>query len=138
MNKGDKLWLTCSALHNWLLDQKLMGQLKDGKMVLHNTGNTQPDNSWGVPFVIKRLLKPGKQRKHDLSGRWNNIDYNEDDEYIDEKVTNYSMLSEKDSDGNIIGEIALFQAKLIQKLSNIALQKTEGRNHMAKTIIIEE
>ena len=67
----DKVWLTCCALHNWLLE---VDGLSDGwENGAKSYWECELDNQKDIPFAIKRLNAPSKSRNmnmqlRDLSG----------------------------------------------------------------------
>ena len=61
----DKLWLTCCALHNFLLEvDGLHDQWRNGVKSIYET---EMDNSTDLPFALKRLAKPNQERTYNLS-----------------------------------------------------------------------
>ena len=61
----DKIWLTCCALHNYLLEvDGLHDQWRNGVKSFYET---EIDDSTNLPFALKRLAKPNQERTYDLS-----------------------------------------------------------------------
>ena len=127
MKNCDQVWLTCCALHNWLLE---IDGLSDGwENGVKSHWETEEDNE--IPFALRRLHNPSKSRKYDISGMgkgndmdWDSYNPNIEDIDVDE---NNSVSSEKDSDGNIVVRkmpLQQFRSKLIRHF-NIAFHKHE-------------
>ena len=55
----DKIWLTCCALHNWLLE--VDGLAEGWENGVKSCWETEPDDPRDIPFAIKRLRAPGKK-----------------------------------------------------------------------------
>ena len=74
INSVDDIWLTCCALHNWLLDiDGLTGEWKDGVPVSDREGTMgQHDDDYPLnapmPNAIARLHHNLNYRNYDLSG----------------------------------------------------------------------
>lgn len=71
INNTDKVWLTCCALHNWLLE--VDGLANGWENGAKSYWESEPDNQHDIPFAIKRLRNPAKSRNmnmqlRDLSG----------------------------------------------------------------------
>lgn len=60
---ADKIWATCCALHNWLLEVDGLDEPWDGQL-----GNIDTDDLSSVPFALRRLASPSAVRNFDLSG----------------------------------------------------------------------
>ena len=61
----DKIWMTCCALHNMLLEiDGLSEQWRSGVKSVYEEDVDDVNN---LPFSLKRLAKPDKQRNFDLS-----------------------------------------------------------------------
>ena len=60
----DKVWLTCCALHNWLLE--IDGLAKGWENGVQSNWETEVDNPCDVPFALKRLKEPGTKRYVDM------------------------------------------------------------------------
>ena len=56
----DRVWLTCCALHNWLLE--VDGLAKGWENGVKSNWETEPDDPRDVPFAIRRLRAPGNKR----------------------------------------------------------------------------
>ena len=128
----DKVWMTCCALHNWLLE---VDGLADGwANGVKSYWETAPDQPCDVPFAIKRLRKPGKNRSveipiKDLSGfgKGNDVQsvtLSDDDDSVIGESEHINSIKEN-------GAIPLrklsrdyFRAKLIRHF-NIAFNKHE-------------
>jgi hypothetical protein len=69
---ADKIFLTCCALHNWLLNEDGLnkawedGVLSDweGELGLHNV----QDVEYHIPDAVQRLMTRGELRRYDVSG----------------------------------------------------------------------
>ena len=60
----DKVWLTCCALHNWLLE--IDGLAEGWENGVQSNWETEVDNPCDVPFALKRLKEPGTKRYVDM------------------------------------------------------------------------
>ena len=59
INNTNKIWLTCCALHNWLLE---IDGLTDGwEHGVKSSWDTEPDDPRDISFAIKGLKAPGKK-----------------------------------------------------------------------------
>ena len=66
IDNSDKVWLTCCALHNMLLEvDGLSNQWKSG---VPSNWETDPDNREDLPFALKRLATAGGKTSLDISG----------------------------------------------------------------------
>jgi hypothetical protein len=65
---ADKIWLTCCALHNWLLEVDGWNQPWEGSL-----GQFEEDDN--VPAAINRLNSPAQARSYDTSGDGRGNDY---------------------------------------------------------------
>ena len=64
VNAADNVWLTCCALHNWLLETDGYSLPWDGELGLHDIN----DGTIKVPYVLSRLQNGVSQRQYDSSG----------------------------------------------------------------------
>ena len=133
INNTDKIWLTCCALHNWLLE--IDGLAKGWEHGVKSCWETEPDDPRDIPFAIKRLRAPGKKREiqmqlRDLSGMGHGTDVERSstDEVEEERlVENEEQVNAIKENGKIpIRSLSLeyFRKKLITHF-NIAYKKKE-------------
>ena len=69
---ADQIWLTCCALHNWLLDEDgLNQQWEEGIPSDWNgeLGQFDHDDLRYIPMAVRRLNNPDRVRNYDSSGR---------------------------------------------------------------------
>ena len=75
VNAADNVWLTCCALHNWLLDIDGLSLPWDGELGLHDID----DGTIKIPFALSRLESSEAQRTYDSSGMGPGLLDNEED-----------------------------------------------------------
>ena len=61
---ADSIWLTCCALHNWLLEKDGHTSEWDGNKGLFD----EEDNEDDIPFALRRLVTGRSHREYDSSG----------------------------------------------------------------------
>ena len=61
---ADSIWLTCCALHNWLLEKYGYTSEWDGNMGLFD----EEDNEDNISFALRRLVTGRSHREYDSSG----------------------------------------------------------------------
>ena len=128
LRRCDQVWLTCCALHNWLLE--IDGLAEGWETGVKSHWETEPDNENDIPFALKRLHKPAKARRYDLSGMGcgNDIHSDTDDDFdSDHDDGTDSIVSARDADGKVIVRkmsLELFRSKLIRHFG-ICFQKKE-------------
>ena len=64
VDAADNVWMTCCALHNWLLEIDELSLPWDGEFGLHDI----EDGSMNVPFALSRLQNGEARRQYDSSG----------------------------------------------------------------------
>lgn len=78
----DRVWLTCCALHNWLLEIDGLDQTWDGV----NATASEWESEFGeldeedAPMAIRNLLSPAEIREYDTSTFGGMMDVEDDDE----------------------------------------------------------
>ena len=127
MKKCDSVWLTCCALHNWLLE--VDGLAFGWEIGVRSNWEMEADDPRNTPFALSRLHKPAQQRRYDLSGMGmgNDLEWNEAGDERNDDIDKNSLDIEKDSTGHIIIRklsLHLFRSKLIRHF-NICFQKNE-------------
>lgn len=60
---ADKIWATCCALHNWLLEVDGLNEPWDGVL-----GEVDAEDLETTPFALRRLASPSEYRNYDTSG----------------------------------------------------------------------
>jgi hypothetical protein len=79
VKSADKVWLTCCALHNWLLEidgldeHWDLGILVDWERELGQIDQQDLDQ-YVIPFACRRLNNPSLDRRYDTSGMGHGID----------------------------------------------------------------
>ena len=127
MKKCDSVWLTCCALHNWLLE--VDGLALGWENGVRSNWEVEADDHRNTPFALTRLHKPSQKRRYDLSGmgKGNDVEWNEEGVELTDDIDKNSLHVEKDSEGNVIVRkisLNLFRSKLIRHF-NICFQKKE-------------
>ena len=131
----DRVWLTCCALHNWLLE--VDGLAKGWEHGVQSDWETQADDPADVPFAIKRLKAPGRKRYvnmqlQDLLGIGHGNDVEQSTSTDDEHEEENTLHGEEEvqsikRNGKIPVHklsLELFRKKLIRHF-NIAFHKHE-------------
>ena len=86
----DKLWLTCCALHNKLLEiDGLSEQWMNG---IPSDWETEVDDYDSLPFSLKRLSNPGTCRNFDISGMGMGNDVEKDGIISEMEIPNFDKL----------------------------------------------
>ena len=60
---ADKIWATCCAFHNWLLEVDGLDEPWEGAL-----GEVDAEDLEVVPFALRRLASPSECRNYDTSG----------------------------------------------------------------------
>ena len=114
----DKIWLTCCALHNYLLEIDGLSEPWDGESGLHDF-DEETDN---IPFAIQRLSNEALDRNYDTSGMGPGFvenDSDNEDEELYPPITNETMVgfgNDLVSQGNVNNIIDLSYTVFRQKL----------------------
>ena len=61
----DRIWLTCVALHNWLLE--VDGLSKEWQSGVRSDYESNDDNNQDIPFAIRTLVSPAGAKVYDFS-----------------------------------------------------------------------
>ena len=124
--------MTCCALHNWLLE---VDGLADGwENGVKSYWESEPDHPCDVPFAIKRLRQPDKNRSVEISirdlsglGKGNNaqsVSLLDDKESVIEESEQINSIKENGAIPLRILSHDYFRDKLIRHF-NIAFKKHE-------------
>jgi DDE superfamily endonuclease len=105
---ADKIWLTCCALHNWLLEVDGLDQPWDGSLGQFDSEDCD------LPSALGRLTSPAQARTYDTSGNGRGDDGDDGVLEVDEEV-----LEAETEDGQGVRHIRkmpmkLFRLKLIE------------------------
>ena len=65
LDKTDQLWMTCCALHNRLLE--VDGLCEGWENGVRSNWETDVDDENDLPFALRRLKNPSKERTYDTS-----------------------------------------------------------------------
>ena len=116
----DKVWLTCCALHNMLLEiDGLSSQWEEGINCDYNVEDDMDD----MPYSIQRLINPVTRRVEDISGMGRGNDIDEDNNNIEEEDSN--SVAPETEDGYIkVNQLSMneFRRRLITHF-NIAFKQ---------------
>ena len=117
VNNADRIWMTCCALHNWLLHVDGMSVQWDGDVGLFDID----ESDGNVPFAIRRLQTGAEQRNYDSSGM--GPGFIDDNEEITDKDDNMSQV-ECDADifQNISDEINQSGINNVNQLSSYLMR----------------
>jgi hypothetical protein len=138
----DKVWLTCCALHNFLLEADgLHAQWGDGvpsewagELGNHNSGDVRDH---APPFAIERLNSPAARRSYDMSGMGVGNDRDEDESESRTAAGQDTMTGPQPADGSVrpangsvrrVRDLSLeyFRGKLVEHF-NILFHKKQIR-----------
>ena len=61
----NRIWLTCVALHNWLLE--VDGLSKEWQSSVQSDYESNDDNNQDIPFAIRTLVSPTGAKVYDFS-----------------------------------------------------------------------
>ena len=75
VNAADNIWMTCCALHNWLLEVDGLNGEWNGEIGLHDFDETTTN----IPFALRRLNSTSSLREYDSSGMGPGFVDNEED-----------------------------------------------------------
>ena len=116
----DRVWKTCCALHNWLLEADGLDNEWENGVSSEWEGELGEygDDEFGefVPAAIANLRNPAERRSYDVSGMSVGNDVNLSP-VVQEEVRNENLLGWEDSNGvRIVRKMSLacFRAKLIE------------------------
>ena len=124
----DRVWLTCCALHNMLLDiDGLCDRWEEGVPCFYET--TDNEDTDNLPFSIQKLVNPSTRRSSDVSGMGHGNDAdldNNDDDSFDDEVDNDIPITPDEDGYVIIQNLSLnqFRKKLIIHF-NIAFKQNK-------------
>ena len=118
----DRVWLTCCALHNWLLEIDGLDKPWDGV----NVATSQWEGDLGqldkndVPMAIRTLLSPEQIREYDTTTIGGMTDVDDDDfENSDDSNDDEDMVDAEDVSSNGVINVrnlslAYFRSKLVE------------------------
>lgn len=96
VNVADKVWMTCCAIHNWLLNIDGLNIEWQGEIGLFDDDE---ENS-RMPFALRRLFNGAERRNYDTSGMGpgyvEDDDENNNDEDDDDHNINNTQLANED------------------------------------------
>ena len=127
LKDADRIWKTCCALHNMLLEvDGLDDKWEDGHISSWQgeLGQHDNDGTQHIPQAIRRLLTPSQARNYDTSGMGSGGDRMQSGARRQEEDDN---TVETDLEGRIVvGSMSMraFRAKLITHF-NVAFKKRE-------------
>ena len=124
----DRIWLTCCALHNMLLEvDGLCDRWEEGVPCFYDTNDN--DDMETLPYSIRKLVNPNTNRTTDISGMGNGNDVDsevEDDNSSEDDEDDNTPITQ-DEDGYIkLRDLSLnqFRKKLIMHF-NIAFKQNK-------------
>lgn len=125
----DRVWLTCCALHNWLLEIDGLDQTWDGVSATASEweGEFGELEEVDAPMAIRNLLSPAQIREYDTStlGGMMDVDYEEEDDDDDDE--DMADVIDESGDGVInVRNLSLdyFRSKLVEHF-DIKFQRGE-------------
>jgi hypothetical protein len=125
----DRVWLTCCALHNWLLEIDGLDQTWDGVSATASEweGEFGELEEVDAPMAIRNLLSPAQIREYDTStiGGMMDVDYEEEDDDDDDE--DMADVLDESGDGVInVRNLSLdyFRSKLVEHF-DIKFQRGE-------------
>ena len=124
----DKLWLTCCALHNMLLE--IDGLSKKWEEGVSSYWETEVDDFETLPFALKRLNLPSDKRVYDVSGVGLGNDVIRSPIISEIELPNVQMMVDRQLEHphEVIAvkdlPLSVFRQKLIRHF-NIAFQRNE-------------
>ena len=113
----DKVWFTCCALHNLLLDVDGLNQPWDGKLGLHDL-DEGVDN---ITFALQRLENQTAIRNYDSSGMGPGFVNSDDEDEVDEY---YPQINDEIASG--VGNGVISQ-NTVNNLKNISSTDFRGK-----------
>ena len=114
VNFTDKIWMTCCALHNLLIDVDGLSNEWNGELGLHDEEDGSREN---IPFALQRLQNGPVHRNYDTSGMepcfMDRSDTDDDDiEASNLMADNESLDSTEDTiDPNVINDLTALSMK---------------------------
>lgn len=125
----DRVWLTCCALHNWLLEIDGLDQTWDGVSATASEweGEFGELEEVDAPMAIRNLLSTAQIREYDTStiGGMMDVDYEEEDDDDDDE--DMADVLDESGDGVInVRNLSLdyFRSKLVEHF-DIKFQRGE-------------
>ena len=130
LDKTDQLWMTCCALHNRLLE--VDGLCEGWENGVRSNWETDVDDENDLPFALRRLKNPSKERTYDTSSMGvgpdcqKTPDQDNDCLYIASEKNLLKEFSSNDETVVSVNKLPLqiFRKKLITHF-NIAFQRNE-------------
>ncbi|KAI2490063.1 Plant transposon protein [Fragilaria crotonensis] len=104
VENADKIFLTCCALHNWLLETDGFTTTWNNGVSTVNSdwdgplGEHSPEDDYIIPQAIRNLHNPVAMRTYDLSGMGPGSDIEEAENSYDVRVDNPSHSSNPEND----------------------------------------
>ena len=109
VENADKIWSTCCAIHNMLLETDVSTGEWDNENGLFDFD----EHSERLPFSLQRLANPSARRDYDSSGMGPSATLDCEDDYYEVASVNNTIINESIPDG--INNVNIFTADFFRK-----------------------